>query len=224
MRQTARVHQLVVPALAGTEVTLEPMTVDHVEELARAAGRDRSTFRWTHVPDGLADTRRYVEVLLDDATHGRAAPLVQRRTSDGDVVGCTRFLFPLWPLGRPEPDEIEIGGTWLSADAQRTGVNTEAKLLLLTHAFETWGVQRVALCTDARNEASRAAIVRIGATFEGVLRSHRRSAAPGEDGRLRDTAVHSITAPEWPRVRERLRARWARGSSGTDAPPATDLT
>ena len=104
----------------------------------------------------------------------------------------------------PVPDEVEIGGTWLSTAVQRTGVNTEAKLLLLGHAFDVWRVQRVAICTDERNDQSRRAIERIGARFEGILRRHRPSTAPGEAGRLRNTAVHSITVDDWPSVRSLL--------------------
>jgi RimJ/RimL family protein N-acetyltransferase len=156
------------------------------------------------VPDGHDEARSYVTWLLDDAANTRAAPFVQRRLADGAVVGCTRFLHPLWPLGRADPDEVEIGGTWLAASAQRTAINTEAKLLLLTHAFDTWGVQRVAICTDARNAQSRRAIERIGATFEGVLRRHRRSTATGEDPRLRDTATYAITVDDWHGVRSSL--------------------
>src|SRR6185369_11604089 len=99
---------------------------------------------------------------------------------------CTRFLEMRRWRGRPEPDEVEVGGTWLAADVQRTPVNTEAKLLLLTHAFEVWHVDRVALATDVRNERSRRAIERIGARFEGVLRHHRPSTVAGEAGRPRD--------------------------------------
>ena len=105
------------------------------------------------------------------------------------------------------PDEVEIGGTWLAASAQRSAINTEAKLLMLSHAFEVWQVNRVALATDARNERSRAAIERIGATFEGVLRRHRWSFAPGESGQPRDTAIFSIVPSEWPDVKARLTAR-----------------
>ena len=113
-------------------------------------------------------------------------------------------MSPLWPLGRRDPDEVEIGGTWLAADAQRSPINTEAKLLLLTHAFEVWKVQRVAICTDARNERSRRAIERIGGVFEGTLRRHRASTAAGESGRLRDTSIYAIIETEWPSVRDRL--------------------
>ena len=112
-------------------------------------------------------------------------------------------------FGRPEPDEVEIGGTWLNARVQRTNVNTEAKLLLLTHAFEVWRVQRVALCTDERNMRSRNAIERIGASFEGVLRHHRPSKVAGEEGRLRNSALFAIVDDEWPAVKERLVARLA---------------
>jgi N-acetyltransferase len=192
--------RLATPTLTGRHVILEPLRANHVDEIAEAGAGDRSTFAYTEVPDGADDAARYVAWLLDDAVHERAAPFVQRRADDGVVVGCTRFLGPSWPLGRSEPDEIEIGGTWLSASAQRTPINTEAKLLLLTHAFETWGVQRVAICTDARNQRSRRAIERIGAQFEGVLRRHRRSTHAGDGSRLRDTASYSITVDDWPDV------------------------
>jgi RimJ/RimL family protein N-acetyltransferase len=108
------------------------------------------------------------------------------------------------------PYAVEIGGTWLAASAQGTGINVDAKLLLLTHAFEHWQVGRVDLKTDARNERSRNAIARIGATFEGVLRSWQPSLVAGEEGRLRDTAMFSIVAGEWPAVRARLDQRLAR--------------
>jgi RimJ/RimL family protein N-acetyltransferase len=197
--------QLDVGALSGRFVVLEPLRDDHTDDLAAAGSGDRSTFGYTQVPDGPAEAAAYVDWLLDDAAHGRAAPFVQRRVADGTIVGCTRFLNPQWPLGRPDPDEVEIGGTWLAADAQRSPLNTEAKLLLLTHAFEAWQVQRVAICTDARNERSRRAIERIGADFEGVLRRHRRSTRAGDGDRLRDTASYSVTIDDWPGVAERLR-------------------
>jgi N-acetyltransferase len=198
---------LTVGALTGRRVALEPMRLEHVEAIALAGQGDRSTFSYTEVPDGADEAATYVQWLLADAAAGRAAPFVQRRRRDGVVVGCTRFLHPAWPLGRDHPDEVEIGGTWLAVSAQRSAVNTEAKLLLLDHAFEVWQVQRVAICTDARNTQSRRAIERIGATFEGVLRRHRRSTHVGEASRLRDTATYSITTEEWPAVRHELTAR-----------------
>jgi RimJ/RimL family protein N-acetyltransferase len=135
-------------------------------------------------------------------------PFAQRRLADDALVGCTRVLSIIrWP-GRALPAEVEIGGTWLAASAQRTPLNTEAKLLLLRHAFEELCVDRVAIATDVRNVRSREAILRIGATFEGVLRSHRASYVPGEGAR--DTAMHSIIAAEWPDVEARLTAMIAR--------------
>ncbi len=205
MRQDVGVTQLAVVPLSGRFVLLEPMRADHVDEIAAAGSGDRSTFGYTQVPEGHDEATDYVHWLLGDATHGRAAPFVQRRVDDGVVVGCTRFLNPLWPLGRSDPDEVEIGGTWLSASAQRTPINSEAKLLLLSHSLDVWKAQRVAICTDARNDQSRRAIERIGATFEGVMRRHRRSTRAGEDDTLRDTATYSITIDEWPTIEARLR-------------------
>ncbi len=156
------------------------MSTDHVDAIAAAGAGDRSRFGYTQVPDGRAEAAEYVNWLLDDAAHDRAAPFVQRRVSDGRVVGCTRFLNPLWPLGRTASrrsgDRRHLAVGLGAAHA----INTEAKLLLLTHAFETWEVQRVAICTDARNAQSRQAIERIGARFEGELRRHRRSTRAGE--------------------------------------------
>lgn len=211
---------LTVGTLTGRHVTLEPMRLDHVEAIARAGQGDRSTFGYTQVPDGLDEATAYVQWLLDDAAAARAAPFVQRRRDDHTVVGCTRFLHPAWPLDRDDPDEVEIGGTWLAVSAQRSAVNTDAKLLLLGHAFDVWQVQRVAICTDARNAQSRRAIERLGATFEGVLRRHRRSTRAGEVMRLRDTATYSITNEEWPTVREALTARLDAGNYAgtTDSP------
>jgi RimJ/RimL family protein N-acetyltransferase len=205
VRHTGAVNQLDAGALSGQHVSLEPLRVEHVDDLAAAGAGDRSTFDYTQVPDGTADAAAYVAWLLDDATNGRAAPFVQRRVADRTIVGCTRFLNPQWPLSRPHPDEVEIGGTWLAVAAQRSPVNTEAKLLLLTHAFEVWQVQRVAICTDARNTRSRRAIERIGAEFEGVLRRHRRSTRAGDGDRLRDTASYSVTIDDWPSVAGHLR-------------------
>jgi RimJ/RimL family protein N-acetyltransferase len=196
-----------VGTLNGRHVSLEPMRQEHVEAIALAGQGDRSTFGYTQVPDGADEAGAYVRWLLDDAGAGRAAPFVQRRVSDDTVVGCTRFLHPAWPLDRDDPDEVEIGGTWLAVTAQRSAVNSEAKLLLLGHAFDVWQVQRVAICTDARNAQSRNAIERLGATFEGVMRRHRRSTRAGEATRLRDTATYSITDDEWPTVRRGLIAR-----------------
>jgi RimJ/RimL family protein N-acetyltransferase len=127
------------------------------------------------------------------------------------AVGATAYWDPRhWP-GTDHLYAVEVGFTWLAGSAQGTGINTEAKLLLFAHAFEVWQVARVDLKTDARNARSRAAIEAVGATFEGVLRSWSRSWAPGEDGRLRDSAIFSIIASEWPQCRARLERRLAAG-------------
>lgn len=192
--------------LTGAHVRLEPLSLDHVDDLAAAASIDRATYRWTSVPDGRAATRTYVSQLLAERDQARVVPFAQRRLDTGEIAGCTRYMEPRWWRGRAEPDEIEVGGTWLAATAQRTVVNTEAKLLLLGHAFETWDVWRVAICTDARNEQSRRAIERIGATFEGVLRAHR----PRYDSATiepRDTACYSVVAADWPGVKAGLERR-----------------
>ena len=196
-------------SLHGRHVELLPLEFEHATALALAAAGERSTYGFTEVPDGVDATSRYVVRLLAQRDAGAAVPFAQRRVADGRLVGCTRFMELRWWRGRQEPDEIEIGGTWLAAEAQRTPINTEAKLLLLTHAFERWGVVRVALATDARNERSRDAIGRIGAHFEGVLRHHRPSLAGGEVGRPRDTALFAITDEDWPAVRAHLQRRLA---------------
>lgn len=195
--------------LTGTHVTLEPIAREHVPALVVAADADRGTFGFTNVPADETAMLSYVDGLRQDAANDAAVPFVQRA---GDrVAGCTRFMNLVWWAGHPCPVEVEIGGTWLSADAQRSPVNTEAKLLLLTHAFESWQVHRVAICTDARNERSRAAIERIGATFEGILRRHRQSMGFAvEAGTPRDSALYSVIREEWPAVRDGLRTRLAR--------------
>jgi RimJ/RimL family protein N-acetyltransferase len=192
------------PTLTGRHVHLEPLSPDHVDGLVAAASIDRSTYDWTAVPGDAASMGRYVDGLLADAREGSVVPFAQRRVADGALVGCTRFMrLESW-AGRPWPDEVEVGGTWLAASAQRTPINTEAKYLLFRHAFETWEVHRLCLATDARNQRSRDAIERIGARFEGILRNHRASYAHGEQGTPRDTALFAIIAAEWPGLRTRL--------------------
>lgn len=204
-----------VGELRGRHVELEPLASEHADELLVAALEDRSTYGWTFVPDSPASMAAYIEGLLGDAARGTAMPFVQRSLATGQLVGCTRYLDLQWWRRRALPDAVEIGGTWLAASAQRTPINTEAKRLLLSNAFDTWGVERVAICTDARNARSRAAVERLGAMFEGTLRNYRLAAggsgAPPGGGAppLRDTAVYAITAAEWPTVRERLVRRLA---------------
>ena len=199
--------KLPAPTLTGRHVQLEQLRAEHVDALVAAANEDRSTYTWTAVPSTVEAMSTYVATMLADQEHGVFVPFVQRRMSDGALVGCTRYLNLQWWAGPELPAEVEIGGTWLAASAQRTPLNTEAKLLLLRQAFEVYGVARVAICTDARNERSRAAITRIGATFEGILRSHRASYVPGEGAR--DSAMYSVIASEWPTVESQLTARLA---------------
>ena len=209
--------------LEGAGVRLEPLTTGHAAALAAAAAaaEERGSFGYTWVPDGLADGERYVQQALAGRDRGRAVPFTVRRLADQRVVGSTRFLdldvfgWPSpWPpgvsagpepsAGRP-PSVAEIGSTWYAASAQRTGVNAACKLLMLTHAFDVWEILRVTLKTDARNAASRGAIERLGAQYEGVRRAH----FPAQDGGIRDTAYYSVIASEWPEVRAGLRRRLA---------------
>lgn len=192
---------------------LEPLMIEHAPTLVEAASQDRSTFGFTAVPDGIEEMLNYVRNLLGSHKASQDVPFVQRRVNSegslGEVVGCTRFMNISFPLGRSVngelvPDGVEIGGTWLAKSAQRTSINTEAKLMLMTYAFETWRVQRVAICTDERNDQSRRAIERIGGIFEGVLRSDRPSWVASEKGNLRNTAVYSVLSAEWPQVKSRL--------------------
>jgi RimJ/RimL family protein N-acetyltransferase len=193
--------------LTGEHVALEPLGAEHVDELVVAASGDRSSYGFTEVPETHDEFADYVHRMLVLRDAGAAVPFVQRRLADARIVGCTRYLELRWWRGRAEPDEVEIGGTWLAAAAQRSPINTEAKLLLLRHAFDVWGVCRVALATDARNARSRAAIERIGASFEGVLRHHRPAMVEGEVGRARDTALFAITDDDWAAARGRLEQR-----------------
>ncbi|WP_097868153.1 GNAT family N-acetyltransferase [Streptomyces sp. rh34] len=197
------------PVLEGTLVRLEPLGQRHAADLAEAAEEDRSSYRFTWVPT-TAEVQEYIDIQLGRAAAGRMAPYAQVDPASGRAVGATAYWDPrLWP-DRDGLCAIEVGFTWLAASAQGTGANIEAKYLMFRHAFEEWGVARVDLKTDARNGRSRAAIEATGARFEGVLRNWSRSWAPGEDGRLRDSAIFSITAEEWPDRRVRLEQRIAR--------------
>jgi RimJ/RimL family protein N-acetyltransferase len=147
----------------------------------------------------------YVGDLLQMWEAGEVVPFAQIEVATDRPVGATRLMTIRAIQGSTNPYAVEIGGTWLAASAQRSGLNTEAKLLLLEYAFGTWNVGRVDLKTDARNDRSRNAILRIGASFEGVLRHWQPSQVAGEENRLRDSAFFSILDTEWPRVREHLR-------------------
>ena len=186
--------------LTGSWVVLEPLAIGHVEDLA-AVGLDPDLWQWIPTPVAtLADMRRYVEVALEEQARGVSLPFVQRDARTGAVIGSTRYgAIAL------EHRRVEIGWTWIARSHHRTGVNTEAKYLLLRHAFDTLGLHRVELKTDALNARSRAAITRIGATQEGIFRRHMVTAS----GRVRDTVYFSVVADEWPAVRERLESRLA---------------
>lgn len=196
------------PVLVGKHVRLEPLEQRHANGLATASAADPELYKWSPVPQGAAEAAAYIDTALAARDADAAVPFAVVRLQDGEVIGSTRFFnleYWAWPAGhalhgRGVPDACEIGYTWYARSAIRTAVNTESKLLLLTHAFETWKVLRVCLHTDARNERSRTAMERMGAKFEGILRAHRMAA----DFIARDSARYSIIAAEWPGVKDRL--------------------
>jgi RimJ/RimL family protein N-acetyltransferase len=193
--------------LQGVHVLLRPLSRADVPAMRRLASGPRDTFQWGFVP-----TPEQVEPYVDAAlaqVEREAALVFAICAPAGEMVGCTR-LFDLqrwdWPAGADPRDgedvldAAEIGYTWLGESVQRTAVNTEAKLLLLRHAFETWRCHRVTLKTDERNTRSRRAIERLGAHFDGVLRAFQ----PAADGKPRNTAYYTILSAEWPDVQRRL--------------------
>jgi RimJ/RimL family protein N-acetyltransferase len=195
------------PVLSGQHVRLEPLDHRHVDGLVAASAVDPSLYQWSPIPQGKQAAATYVNTALAWLNAGSAVPFATVRIADDEVIGSTRF-FNIdrweWPQGHARHgsvlDACEIGYTWLTRSAIRTPANTEAKLLMLTHAFETWKALRVCFHTDARNQRSRAALERIGGKMEGVLRSHRMAA----DFIPRDSACFSIVAAEWPEVKLRL--------------------
>jgi N-acetyltransferase len=198
--------------LEGKLVRLEPLDEGHAQALFDAASEtdDPELYRWTWVPRSLDAAREYVATALAGDHY---VPFATVRRADGRVVGSTRYELEFWDWpaghehhGRETPDAVEIGWTWLAAAAVRSGINTEAKLLMLRHAFESWRVHAVLLTTDARNVRSQTAIERLGAKRDGVLRAAR----PGADGTVRDSVRYSIVATEWPDVERRLEALLSR--------------
>jgi N-acetyltransferase len=183
-------------------VRLEPLTENHIPALLEVAqSTPPEVYALTSVPRTLEGMTAYVQTALQARDAKKAAPFAT--TANGKVVGSTRFgnlEYWDWDKKTANPNAAEIGWTWLAPSAQRTKINTAAKLLMLEFAFETWQVQRVTLKTDARNERSRNAILRIGASFEGILRAHM----PSSDGGIRNTAMYSILASEWDQVKTRL--------------------
>jgi RimJ/RimL family protein N-acetyltransferase len=189
-------------SLIGQCVSLVPLAESHVEGLARVG---LAPELWRLQPRPIASVeqmRAYVRQALDDQREGTALPFAIVDTATDTVIGSTRFM-DIAPAHR----RLEIGATWLSPSHQRTGANTEAKFLLLRHAFEALGMQRVVFKTELLNEASRAAIARLGAVQEGVFRRHLISDA----GRPRDMVYFAILDDDWPAVRERLHTRLLRG-------------
>ena len=183
-----------VPALRGEHVALEPLELSHAGGLRAALGDGELSRCWytsVPAPEGVES---YVRAALEMQAEGRALPFAVRSAS-GEIVGSTRYYEP-----DPSVPRISIGYTWYARHAQRTGLNTEAKLLLLAHAFETLGCIAVVFETSWFNHASRTAIARLGAKQDGVLRNHRRHA----DGSPRDTVVFSIIDAEWPAVKRNL--------------------
>ena len=199
---------LETPTLVGPEVTLRPLSGADVSALTAAAAESRDHYRLSAVPDGADAMGAYVERLLRQRDAGDRLPFVTLWRNR--VVGSTSFIEPrvwAWPAGSARqrtdrPDTVEIGSTWLAASAQRTRCNSEAKLLMLGHAFERWEVHSVFFKTDERNDRSRRAIERLGARFDGI----RRADMPAADGSVRNSAYYSIVSAEWPAVKARLEA------------------
>ena len=181
--------------LSGEHVRLEPLSATHSESLVAAASNGELWNSSVTLIPSWENVDEYIDAALQAQTAGHELPFVIIRKSSDTVVGTTRF----YDIERNDR-RAAIGYTWLARSAQRTAINTEAKLLLLTHAFETWKCIRVELITDFLNEQSRAAILRLGAKEEGVLRNHM--IMPG--GRIRDSVCFSIIEPEWPQIKKAL--------------------
>ncbi len=185
------------PVLEGRSVRLEPLERRHADGLWEAS-RDARTWAWLSIaqPATREELDAFIDAALAASDAGTEIPLVTMRGTG--IVGSTRFL-----ALRPEHRSVEIGWTWLHPSAWGSGVNVEAKLLMLRHAFETWGCRRVELKTDALNTRSRGAMEAMGATFEGVHRHHMLV----RGGENRDSAWYSVTDDDWPGVRDGLVAR-----------------
>jgi steroid delta-isomerase-like uncharacterized protein len=195
----ARTPGIVGTTLTGRWVQLEPLAEIHREGLRRAADDERIWTHMTVVARGPGFEAWFEDALAEQQA-GKRVPFVVRRRGDDRLVGSTSFLSP-----NVRHRRVEIGSTWYSPDVWSSAVNPESKLLLLTHAFEALGMNRVEFVTDVRNERSQAAIARLGAVREGVCRSHMIT----QGGRVRDSVLFSITGAEWPGVKERLGERLA---------------
>jgi RimJ/RimL family protein N-acetyltransferase len=183
--------------LEGRRVCLEPLSLAHQTGLA-TVGLDEELWRWIPTPVRTSEEMSaYIVTALDEQSRGVSLPFALIEKSSGRAIGCTRY----GNIDRTH-HRVEIGWTWVAPAWQRTGVNTEAKYLLLRHAFETLGCMRVELKTDSLNEKSRAAILRIGAREEGTFRNHMITVS----GRIRHTVYFSILDSEWPGVKSRLQS------------------
>jgi len=213
LTQQRKVMEISPVTLEGRHVRLEPLLAEHEEALIAAASDGELWNSTVTIVPTRATMAAYIEAALYGLAQGRELPFVIVQKSGtgvppvNQIVGTTRF-YEIEPNDR----RVAIGYTWLSKSAQRTAVNTEAKLLLLTHAFEHWNCIRVELITDVLNQQSRTAILRLGAKDEGILRSHM--IMPG--ARIRDSAVFSIIAEEWPEVKARLEGKLAAKVRGAD--------
>ncbi len=191
--------EITAPVLSGRWVRLEPHVVEHREGL-RVAADDERVWEFMLVNGRGAEFDRVFNNALTQCAAGKRLPYAVRLLSSGELVGATSFIEP-----NPQHKRVEIGWTWYRPDLWASAVNPECKLLMLAHCFETLGLNRVQFVTDARNTRSQAALAKLGAVREGVLRSH--AITRGE--RLRDTVVFSIIASEWPPAKEQLLARLA---------------
>src|ERR1043165_304561 len=187
--------------LEGRHVRLAPLTLAHEDALAEAAADGELWNTDVTIIPRREGMRDYIQFALDGLAQGNQLAFAIINQKSDRVVGSTRFYEI-----RPNDRVAAIGYTWLAKSAQRTPVNTEAKLLLLTHAFESWKCVRVELITDVLNEQSRAAILRLGAQQEGILRKHLILPS----GRIRDSVIFSIIDDEWPEVKAHLLAKLAR--------------
>ncbi|HVL48347.1 MAG TPA: GNAT family protein [Candidatus Thermoplasmatota archaeon] len=188
--------------LEGKRVRLRPLAVDDADRLFELSAGDEAIWRLNPESEPDRDEmRRRTEFLVAATAAGTDVAFAQTLAATGEVIGQTTYM----AIDRPN-GSVEIGRTWLARPHRRTGANTESKYLLMRHAFDDLGANRVWWKTDALNETSRNAILRLGATFEGTLRHHMVTWS----GRLRDTVVYSVIRPEWPAVRARLEDRLAR--------------
>ena len=187
--------------LEGENVRLEPLSIEHLPRLAEI-GLQADIFRWFTEPVRTpAGMRKFIVTALEEQAAGKSLPFATIDKQSGLAVGSTRFMNI-----EPAHLRVEIGGTWIAPDWQRTATNTEAKYIMMRHAFETWGCNRVELKTDSLNERSRRAIARIGAKEEGIFRNHMVTAS----GRLRHSVYFSVIRKEWPQVKATLEAKMER--------------